>query len=1255
MKKLFKIIICLVIIFIEINFFSTNVFASNGNVSKLHNLTMQNIYLNDNPSITILTPGQGCDESAFSNYNGKFVYDSSSIIEILRVNANADVYLADMQKNTNDSTSFKDFNLYLCEKGDEILETDYYNYVKTRVNTIRDFSKHVVIIFGQYYYNEYHAIVYRELDSLIDSISYDYKIYTGKLPKVNLIGHSRGGLINLMYATNHPYNVANLISIGTPYNGSAFAEISSLIEAVGLTNTVKSPSGSDILDMAKQAELKNNWNTMLLNHADANINALTIGSCTSSDYLQELFAGGYVNDELYNILEIDPQSSSFFEKVKYFMVSLAANGITSYINEHPEVVNGIFRVIDFGIDIANFFTDDTTMGEREKIQIVLNNCYLDYGELVIRDDLFIDYQSQIAYGYNGFQIRKKIFSSYNTNYSKVSQVNVPIPHNLELRDAEIISIIMSELTYGSIASNMGNLLVDEVKTIPNRSSAVKYTFTPSISSHYKINCSNINLAILVQDANSYSISEYNANDFVKLDANKTYNIYVHDNGTNYNSSFSIGFPSIDDLIAKNYTLSSYENIYIAIKEPSNKILKYKTNNNNIKIEVLNSSYQSITNSAEIVAHCFNANQKYYIKIININSTAQSMKLTEESLDAIIYNGSLSTTIGNNYSYFKFVAPSTNTFVFGLTSNLVNNFTPNVEIYSDSYNYVQRMDSVNARNKNLYSISLVKGETIYIAIKNLNDSQQVISITADISNYYWTIDGVIDNDRIVSMNRSGNDTIRASYYCNGQQLKGHLKFDSNFQNYFDYIPVEDGYAYDITLKSNSNLNWDGTTYLSFCIEAFEGDIAFTTQTCYVSVNPYIDINLINTSDNYDYSVIIDVGAITTISGENIIVALKMKTKNNNSVIQSFTSSSFNAAKLVPPSIYYKVGNLEISIYSVTLTKDSKNKTYYIESDFEFFAHTSNIITKKGLIQEGDGTSSSPYLISSYRELNNIREFTIFDSYYDSYYIKGYFKLIKNITVNEDWQPIETCFKGHFNGNNKTISNITMRITSLNNYYGLFRSTENATFNNLNITTINVYSGSNLKTVCIGAICGFASNSDFTGCIVKTGTLGLGYNNFASSIGGLVGFSSNSNFANCTSGDSNKSLNLYSYGSMGGIAGTAKGGSFSYCENNANLYYYWDGSNNRFTGGIVGKATYTASFTHCKNKGLIKFSGEQTNSKELAPYMGQIVGYKDSTVTLSGSECAGTCNFENLKKVGGFLGIGSANQKRYASTEECGYSE
>ena len=56
---------------------------------------------------------------------------------------------------------------------------------------------------------------------MLSKIVYDVKeLNGGILPKVNLIGHSRGGLTNLQYALDHPDLVDSLISIGTPYFGT---------------------------------------------------------------------------------------------------------------------------------------------------------------------------------------------------------------------------------------------------------------------------------------------------------------------------------------------------------------------------------------------------------------------------------------------------------------------------------------------------------------------------------------------------------------------------------------------------------------------------------------------------------------------------------------------------------------------------------------------------------------------------------------------------------------------------------------------------------------------------------------------------------------------------------------------------------------------------------------------------------------------------------------------------------------------------
>ncbi|PWU80702.1 MAG: hypothetical protein DLM72_10990 [Candidatus Nitrosopolaris wilkensis] len=53
----------------------------------------------------------------------------------------------------------------------------------------------------------------------------EIKSETGQ-DRVNIVGHSKGGLDARVYLANRTYNVANLIMIGTPNAGSPLAQSS---------------------------------------------------------------------------------------------------------------------------------------------------------------------------------------------------------------------------------------------------------------------------------------------------------------------------------------------------------------------------------------------------------------------------------------------------------------------------------------------------------------------------------------------------------------------------------------------------------------------------------------------------------------------------------------------------------------------------------------------------------------------------------------------------------------------------------------------------------------------------------------------------------------------------------------------------------------------------------------------------------------------------------------------------------------------
>ena len=1260
MKKL-KTLIYLSVICFVIYFINGNAIADTNQVTnptELHNQTKLNYYVDKYPAITILTPGQGGNESHFTNYNGRFAYDEVSIVENMRTGCNSDVYLAEMSSsNTNDATTFKNFTLYLCEKGEQIANTNYYDYELTEVTHIQNYTKHTLIIFAPNFRYEYHSIVYSELESLIDSISYEFKLNTGWLPKINLIGHSRGGLINLMYATNHPYNVCSLISVGTPYAGSALSQIPGLLAGVGLesesSSVTDNHSALDILNVDKQNELRNNWNRMLELYPNANINAIAIGSCTSASFLETLFSAGYVDEY------IEESNSNLLRKLKTFMANLSNSGVTSYISEHPEAINSVLRVIDLGIDVSSFFSLDTTAQEMQKIQQVLNNCYLDYGTLMIYDDLFIDYQSQTAVGYNGFVREKKNFFPDNTNYTKTSSPTVPIPHNLETRDDEVMGLILSTMPVYPAASSSGNIILDQTKNISSLGYAVKYTFTPTITTRYKLKCTNTGVNIVIRNQDTDVIEHYIANEQVLLQANVTYDIYVHHSGVNGDGVFSITFPPIDDLMNVDTTLSPNEFIYLKIQYPGNVVKTLNSNNEQIKLELFNSSFESVSDYNSSFMFRYEANTKYYLKVYNITNTTQHIILTQNMSSVITYDETFTTEINYYYKYYKFVAPTTNTFIFELTSLSNSSYEPDVEMYSGSLKALTKTENINTKDKMLYSVPLTAGEIIYIAVRNKINATKQITIDVSVSNYYWVVDGTISSDRTVNMNRSGLDKIRVSYYCNGHQLKGNIKFLAGSLQYFIKSVVVTDYEYELTLKNNANLNLDGNTYLNILYEAYEGDIAFVTQELYISVDPYINIDINDTSDIYDYSVIIDFATSSKLSDESIMVTLQIKNKYNETQIQTFNMSQFYNAIFVPASNNYRVGDLEISVYSVTYTKGNFSKTYSVLTNQDLFDIETDFVIKKGLIQNGDGTEQSPYLITTLRELNNIRQMTAYDHYHEEFYITGIYKLMNNIQCSETWIPITPIFKGDFYGNNKTISNLYMTINNETRNYGLFGSIDNSVIKDLTISNVKVVSGVGPNLVNMGAISGQATDSNLQNCKVTTGNIGENYNNFKSHVGGLVGLSWTTQYIDCISGAPNTTstdkLALYGYGTIGGITGYMHGGSFTNCYNYANLYYKWDGTNNMYTGGIVGRAISDTTITSCGNYGLIKFNGEKSDSKDLAPYMGQIIGYKEATVQLTGCVCNGSYDYSNLREVGGFLGIGTTNQARYASTGACGYSE
>lgn len=237
--------------------------------------------------------------------------------------------------------------------------------------------------------------------------------------------------------------------------------------------------------------------------------------------------------------------------------------------------------------------------------------------------------------------------------------------------------------------------------------------------------------------------------------------------------------------------------------------------------------------------------------------------------------------------------------------------------------------------------------------------------------------------------------------------------------------------------------------------------------------------------------------------------------------------------------------------------------------------------------GSGTASDPYLIFYADQLNQVRNFLNRDGVY--------FKLMSDIDLTDwieqnnpsnGWQPIgvsSSAFKGIFDGNNHTISGLTINRPSTENV-GFFGYIDAATIKNLTVKG-NVEGGTH-----VGGICGAAGSVTFSNC------------NFTQ--GGSFGIKSHGN-------------------NSGGIAGYVTGQLIvSQCSCNATIL-----GNGDNTGGLIGYANDAVTMSNNQVRGNIKGTGL---------YTGGIIGYILIYEQISLQKCIATGTVQGNDNVGGVVG-------------------
>ena len=359
--------------------------------TNIHTKTNKSDLDNRTPDITIITHGLGGNPDNWSNgYNGHkgsingFEQDPDSLIERIRSSVDGGA------------------NLYQADPDYVYSEYDNPSVVTGSAYSTLNFDRHTIIVPD---YNTWSSLeeVYNGFHTIVDNVVDEFVNKKEYVPNINLVGHSMGGIVNMIYAIDHPKNVASLISLGTPYNGSWYDN--DFVQMIGIN--------------------------------DFNDQPCICGTCNHYDFK-------YCN--------IDERRNAWNEMyaenphIKFYAFSGEMSvDIWDYIWDNGLLGKYVHPAADI---IGNLFFDHIVFGP--------------YFMGVFPGDICVDVPSQRATGYNGVRNFHKVFTTSNANMLKVSQDNLPVVHNLEARDADFINIILSLMEFGNDI-NQNSELVDGLR------------------------------------------------------------------------------------------------------------------------------------------------------------------------------------------------------------------------------------------------------------------------------------------------------------------------------------------------------------------------------------------------------------------------------------------------------------------------------------------------------------------------------------------------------------------------------------------------------------------------------------------------------------------------------------------------------------------------------------------------------------------------------------------------------------------------
>jgi len=213
---------------------------------------------------------------------------------------------------------------------------------------------------------------------------------------------------------------------------------------------------------------------------------------------------------------------------------------------------------------------------------------------------------------------------------------------------------------------------------------------------------------------------------------------------------------------------------------------------------------------------------------------------------------------------------------------------------------------------------------------------------------------------------------------------------------------------------------------------------------------------------------------------------------------------------------------IANFGYFFTSWSDGITTQTRQDINIQSNISVTANFERYFSNGEGKLASPFEISTAQQLKNLSE--IINTNITSTsgnYKTAYYSLINDVDLSlfDCWVPIgnfSNGFSGKFNGNNHTISNLTITNSTTVNHLGVFGYCYNAEIQNVIVSSIDINIAKDGYFHC-GAIVGRSENCSITNCS-SNGTITInsnGNDGLVVAIGGIAGLIQDTTITFCSS--------------------------------------------------------------------------------------------------------------------------------------------